>query len=104
MGDHFPSQILLCWPSDRASIQRLNNLVGPSQSFSPTVEHSLSTCEGCGRSVWIAEQQRQLAASPLIVTRILCMFCAGEVQKTLDLNAQEVDIGPTVRSARRRIT
>lgn len=102
MGDGFVSQVMVCWPSDRDAIALYNADLPAEHQFVPSVEHSLSTCDGCDHGVWIAPQQRQLVQSPFIRARKLCLRCAGEVRRVLRLDPREVDINPELRQARRR--
>lgn len=102
-GRFSDTRVMLCWPSDRTDIRRLA-AIGQTEAFKPTVEHSLSTCDSCDRSIWIAPQQLQLVRSPLLKAKKLCMFCVSTVQRTLNLNPHEVDIGLNMRGARRRTT
>lgn len=101
MPGGFNSHVMMCWPSNRDEIKRLSALTdGPP--FVPTVEHSLSTCDSCERSIWIGPQQLQMARSPFLNAKKLCMFCVSTVQRTLKLRTQEVEIGMTLRNAVRR--
>lgn len=102
MADGFSSQVMLCWPSDRKLIDQLNTGVAPDEQFRPTVEHSLTTCDPCHRSVWIGPQQLQLVNSPFVRARKLCLYCAGRAQKILALTPRQVDINPDLSRARRR--
>lgn len=102
MSGGFTGRVILCWPSNRDEIARLNQLAEAGQEFVPTIEHSLSRCDGCGRGIWIARQQLQLANSPFVRSRKLCMFCVDRVTKTLNVDVHETDIAPDVAHARRR--
>lgn len=102
MPEQFQSHVVVCWPSSREEIDRLA-AAGKVAPFVPTVEHSLSTCDGCGQSVWIGQPQLELVKfSVLRKTRKLCMVCAAEVQRTLKLKPVEIDIGVPLRDARPR--
>lgn len=102
MADRFSGQVIACWPADRQQIAALNRRLAPTEQFSPTVEHSLSVCDRCSRQVWIGRQQNELASSVFLQARKLCLFCAGEVQQTLNLNVVEVDLQRGSDPARRR--
>lgn len=102
MPDGFTGQVILGWPANRADVDRINQDVPPSQRFTPTVEHSLSTCDHCTRSIWIGPTQRQLVDSVFVAARKLCMFCASDVQRVLGLNPQQVDLNLDVRQAPHR--
>lgn len=102
MGEPTPSQVLLCWPADRKAMAELNKQLPLAQKFAPTTEHTLTICDSCGRQIWIAPQQLQLAKSPFIRAKKLCMFCVNEVTQALDLTPQQVDLNPELRFARRR--
>lgn len=101
MPDGFESQVMLCWPSNRDEIKLLSAYTD-QEPFVPTIEHSLSNCDSCDRSVWIGPQQLQLVQSAFVKTRKLCMFCISEVQRTLKLKPQGFDVGLSLREARRR--
>lgn len=103
MSSAFNGRIILCWPSARSEIAQLNELVEAGYEFVPTIEHSLSRCDGCGRGIWIARQQLQLANSPFVLSRKLCMFCVDGVCSTLNVDPHETDIAPDVAHARKRI-
>lgn len=98
----FATQVLMCWPTDKETIKTLNNKLRPEQQFTPSIEHSLSTCDGCTRDVWIGPQQLQLAVSVFVQARKLCIMCAEAVQRTLRLTPREVDLNPALRFAPRR--
>jgi hypothetical protein len=98
--DDYHCRVLLCWPADRKEIARLNAMT--RESFTPTVDHSLSTCDGCPRGIWIGPQQLQLSRSPLIRVKKLCMFCAVAVQNVLKLRPEEVDLNPEMNFSRPR--
>jgi hypothetical protein len=102
MADGFHGRIILCWPTDRNQIAQLNQLTDACP-FVPTIEHSLSTCDSCRRSIWIARQQLQLANSPFTRASKLCMFCATDVSRTLNVEWFEIDVAPGVQDARKRI-
>lgn len=102
MADGFTSQVMLCWPSDRNAIALLNAKLPAKQHFVPSVEHSLSTCDGCEQGVWIGPEQLQLVDSPFVRARKLCLHCAGKVREVLKLAVREVDINPGLADARRR--
>jgi hypothetical protein len=97
-------RVILCWPSNREDIERLNRLTNSRSPFVPTIEHSLSTCDSCRRSIWIARQQLQLANSPFVRTTKLCMFCMSRINQALNVEIHEVDIAPEVQHARKRTT
>jgi hypothetical protein len=103
MPDGFQHQVMLCWPSDRQEIAQLA-AAGATEAFIPTVEHSLSTCDACSRSIWIGPQQLQLVKSVFVSTKKLCMFCVSEAQRALHLQPREVDVGLNLRDAPRRVT
>lgn len=103
MADGFQCQVMLCWPTDRQAINLLNSQRQPGQApFYPSIEHSLSTCDSCSQDVWIGPQQLQLVASPFIRVKKLCLFCAGQVKRALNLDPHEVDLNPDLLHARRR--
>jgi hypothetical protein len=103
MIERFNAQVILCWPSNRAAIAQLNSRVGPDQQFSPTIEHSLSECDGCMRGIWIAAEQQQMVDSPFIGARKLCVYCARDLADALNLLPQQVDLNPGLAHALRRI-
>lgn len=103
MTERFHAQVILCWPSDRDAVAELNARIGPDQKFSPTVEHSLSTCDGCRRGIWIAQQQQDLIDSPFITAHKLCMHCAGDLAGALNLSPHKVDLNPDLHHAHRRV-
>lgn len=103
MTKGFASRVVLCWPSRRSDIDKLNTLVDDDrQKFEPTVDHSLSSCDSCERGIWITPQQLELARSTLTLAKKLCLFCVADVHETLNLELREVDIGPETRQSRRR--
>jgi hypothetical protein len=102
--DRHPLQVIACWPADRREIALLNRGRDPAEQFAPTVEHSLSHCDGCPRQIWIANQQHQLVGSPLMRVRKLCVYCAGDVQAALKMTMREVDLNRSGNPARRRTT
>lgn len=102
MNERFHASVILCWPSDRKDIERLNRLNETNIPFVPTVDHQLSECDSCSRSVWITKQQLQVAKNPLFRHNKLCMFCVGEISKRLNVEMHEVDIAPHVARSRKR--
>lgn len=102
MIDRFNAQVILCWPSDRAAIAELNTRIGPDQRFSPTIEHSLSECDGCQRSIWIAPEQQAMVESPFMAVRKMCLYCARDLADALHLIPQQVDLNPGLAHAVRR--
>lgn len=102
MTQVYPSRVVLCPPADRGRLDAANVLA--CTPFTPTVEHSLSTCDSCGGKIWIAQQQLDLVNSPLIKTCKLCMFCLSEVNKVLSsLRVEAIDVNPDIAFAHKRI-
>jgi hypothetical protein len=102
MNERFHASVILCWPSNRKDIDRLNRLNESAIDFVPTIDHQLSECDSCKRSVWITKEQLQMARSPLFCNNKLCMFCVGEISKRLNVALMEIDIAPHVAHSRRR--
>lgn len=102
MNERFHASVILCWPSDRREIERLNRQLEPGLRFSPTIDHQLSECDSCKRSVWITKQQLQIALNPLFRNNKLCMCCVGEISTKLNLDLHEVDVAPHVARSRKR--
>ncbi|MEV5768641.1 hypothetical protein AB0L34_29305 [Micromonospora sp. NPDC052213] len=69
--------ILTCPPTN------MNALLDGSGTpeYTPTVEHSLTTCEKCGTGVWIGPRQRQARALLGDSAVVLCMVCAIQAQR-----------------------
>lgn len=102
MAEGFHGRVILCWPADRNEIRALNRLTDSRSLFTPTVEHSLSTCDCCRRRIWIARQQLQLANSPLVRSTKLCMFCVSQIGQALNVELREMDVAPEIAHARKR--
>lgn len=93
MTESFSAQVMLCWPTDREEIKKLNaRLDREEMKFAPSIDHSLSSCDGCPRRIWIGAQQLELVNSAFVKARKLCLFCAGAAAKVLNLNPRTVDV------------
>lgn len=103
MNNSFTGRVVLCWPSKRSEIAELNQRIGPDQKFTPSIEHSLAMCDGCQRGIWIGPQQRQLVNSALVKARKLCLYCAADAQRVLQLDVREHNLNPDMTNARKRI-
>lgn len=102
MSEHVQGHVIVCWPSDRKQIAYLSGK-GQVDMFVPTVEHTLTTCDSCGQSVWIGNPQLELLRFALLPkSRKLCIICAAQVQKTLNLHPEAIDVGISLRDAQRR--
>ncbi len=97
------TQVILCWPADRAAIDDLNARVRPSEKFEPTVEHTVSDCDGCKRTIWIAPQQLDLWKSPFVAARKVCLYCAADIKRGLNLLVRQVDLNPDIHTAQPRL-
>lgn len=78
-----PIKLIQGMPTDRRLLDQLGAAIRASggTEWKPSVEHSIMQCSECGRDVWVGPNQRQLLASVLIRTALVCILCLVEDER-----------------------
>lgn len=95
--------VIMCVPQDRAFIDAVNAELEPGvPAWVPSIEHTGTACERCGRAVWIGPKQRQLAESVLFATIKLCTPCAVTTTDELGVELEFRAANPDAHQLRPR--
>ncbi len=55
--------------------EKINQDLPPDQQWKPSIEHSITTCDNCGRDCWIGPKQKELSESVFTASKKLCAIC-----------------------------
>ncbi len=68
-----------CFPADPALMEKVNASLPPDQQWRPSIEHTITQCDKCGRDCWIGPKQKIMATLSGIPKQCtLCILHQGD--------------------------